>query len=182
MSQISETQAKRRMGFAPRMLASTAAAAAIVGLALGPAWTRLGDIAARAQFHGPDPEVWARLSPAIRVHLLAALAALGLGAVLMAARKGRRFHRLAGWGWVALVAVTALSSLFITSLNRGGWSILHLFTGWTLIALPLAVVAARRHRVVRHRRTMMGLFYGGFALNLFVAMIPGRALWALLFG
>ena len=40
---------------------------------------------------------------------------------------------------------------------------------------------AKRHNVGRHRRTMMGLFYGGFAINVFIALIPGRLLWEMLF-
>lgn len=51
------------------------------------------------------------------------------------------------------------------------------FTGWTLIVPPLAVLWARRHDVARHRRTMMGLFYGGFFFNAFIAFIPGRTMW-----
>ena len=89
---------------------------------------------------------------------------------------------MAGWVWVVLVSVTAGSTLFITSLNHGKWSILHLFTGWVLLVLPLAVMWAKRHNVARHRRTMMGLFYGGFAINLLIAFIPGRLLWTMLLG
>ena len=77
---------------------------------------------------------------------------------------------------------SAGSSLFITSLSPGRFSVLHLLTGWTLMVLPLAVIWARRHDVVRHRRVMMGLFYGGFAINLIVAFIPGRTLWSTFFG
>ena len=77
--------------------------------------------------------------------------------------------------------MTAGSTLFITSLNHGKWSLLHLITGWTLLILPLAVIWAKRHDVARHRRTMMGLFYGGFAINVFIALIPGRLLWEMLF-
>jgi uncharacterized membrane protein len=29
---------------------------------------------------------------------------------------------------------------------------------------------------------MMGLFYGGFVINLLIAFIPGRALWMMFFG
>jgi uncharacterized membrane protein len=57
-----------------------------------------------------------------------------------------------------------------------------LFTGWTLIVLPLGVLWARRHDMARHRRTMMGLFYGGFPINLAFAFIPGRTLWRMFFG
>lgn len=184
MSLQSQTQAGRRprLGFGPRFALSMAAAAVVVGLALGPLWGPVIRAVGGARPHAPDLAVFAGLSPAIKVHLFAALAALVLGAALMALRKGRRFHRLAGWAWVALVAVTAGSTLFITSLTPGRWSLLHLLTGWVLIILPLAVIAARRHAVAQHRRRMMGLFYGGFAINLFVALIPGRTLWAMFLG
>jgi uncharacterized membrane protein len=135
----------------------------------------------RGHLHAPNLTLFATQSPVIKLHLLAALAALTLGAALMWARKGRRFHRVAGWTWAALVATVAGSSLFITSLNHGRWSLIHLLTGWTLLILPLAVIWARRHDVARHRRAMMGLFYGGFAINLFIAFMPGRILWRLFF-
>jgi len=167
----------------PRYFAMTmAAVAVIVGLSLKGAWASLFAIAQSARLHAPDMALWNALSPAIKIHLLTALAALVLGAVLMTVRKGRTFHRVAGWVWVSLVSVTAGATLFITSLNHGKWSILHLFTGWVLLVLPLAVMWAKRHNVARHRRTMMGLFYGGFAINLFIALIPGRTLWMMFLG
>lgn len=158
------------------------AVSVLVAAATYPIRDRIGAAFALARPHAPDLDLFHRLPLAVKAHLLAALAALVLGAVLMVARKGRTFHRAAGWGWVVLVAVVAISSLFITSLNHGRWSLLHLLTGWTLIILPLAVIAARRHVVARHRRLMMGLFYGGFAINLLIAFIPGRVLWSLVLG
>jgi len=149
---------------------------------MGPMWPKVARVALAAQVHAPDPAIWARLSTAMKIHLLAALGALALGAVLMIVRKGRTFHRAAGWVWVSLVLVTAGATLFIKNLNHGNWSLLHVFTAWTLLFLPLAVLAAKRHNVARHRRHMMGLFYGGFAINLLIAFIPGRALWMMFFG
>ncbi|MDP1641436.1 MAG: DUF2306 domain-containing protein [Phenylobacterium sp.] len=145
-------------------------------------WPAIGRELAAARPHAPDFAVLAKLSPVVKIHLYTALAALVLGAVLMTARKGRTFHRTAGWMWVALVMTTAVSTLFITSLNQGRWSLIHLFTGWTLIILPLAVIWAKRRDVARHRRAMMGLFYGAFAVNLIIAFIPGRTMWTLFFG
>jgi uncharacterized membrane protein len=46
---------------------------------------------------------------------------------------------------------------------------------------PLASTAKRRN-VTAHRKTITGLFYGGFALNLFIAFIPGRTMWNLFLG
>jgi uncharacterized membrane protein len=181
MSSVSQTQ-PGAASYGWRFAAGMGVVALVVGVALKGAWPAVFRMAAAARPHVPDLALWAALPPAIKVHLLAALAALALGAVLMSLRKGRRFHRMAGWAWVSLVALVAGSSLFITSLNPGRLSLLHLFTGWVLIVLPLGVMWAKRHEVARHRRTMMGLFYGGFAVNLFIALIPGRTLWALLMG
>jgi uncharacterized membrane protein len=155
---------------------------AVLVVAMTPAREAVLRVAAAGRLHAPDLSLLAALSLPIKIHLATALAALVLGAFLMAVRKGRTFHRVAGWAWVSLVSVTAGATLFITSLNHGSWSFLHLFTGWVLIGLPLAVFAAKRHVVVRHRRHMMGLFYGGFAINLFIAFIPGRTLWMMFFG
>jgi uncharacterized membrane protein len=182
MSSVSQTPARRPMSFGLRFGLAMGVVAAIVGLSLGGAWKAVPAMALTARPHAPDVTLFMSLSPAIKVHLAAALAALVLGGVLMTVRKGRTFHRVAGWVWVSLALATAGATLFITSLNHGGWSLLHLFTGWTLIVLPLAVMWARRHDVARHRRTMMGLFYGGFAINLFIALIPGRTLWTMFLG
>jgi uncharacterized membrane protein len=185
MSSVSQTRPRFRLplsGVGRRLALSMLGVAIIVVAAIGPAGRDLAAMAARARLHAPDWALLARLPLAIQLHLGAALAALVLGGVLMSVRKGRLFHRTAGWVWVSLVSLVAGSSLFITSLNHGRLSILHLFTGWTLIVLPLAVMWAKRHEVARHRRTMMGLFYGGFAINLFIAFIPGRTMWLALFG
>jgi uncharacterized membrane protein len=135
-----------------------------------------------ARPHAPDLGLLMAQPAVIKVHLFAALAAIGLGAVMMLSRKGRAFHRAAGWTWVGLMAVVAGSSLFITGLNGDHWSLIHLLSGWTLIVLPLAVLAARRHEVKRHRGTMMGLFYGGLLLAGALAFIPGRLMWNLFLG
>ncbi|MDP2215261.1 DUF2306 domain-containing protein [Phenylobacterium sp.] len=161
---------------------SMAVVLAVLAGAMWGIWPAIWRELAAARPHAPDFAVLASLSPVVRIHLYTALAALGLGAVLMAARKGRMFHRTAGWIWVALVMTTAVSTLFITSLSPGRWSLIHLFTGWTLIILPLAVMWARRRDVTRHRRAMMGLFYGAFAINLAFTFIPGRTMWDLFFG
>lgn len=100
----------------------------------------------------------------LQIHVLAALAAAALGAVMMLSRKGARFHRTVGWVWVSLAGAVALSSLFIVGINGDYWSFIHILSALTLFSLPVAVLAARRHDVKKHRREMMGLFYGGFVI------------------
>lgn len=182
MSSVSQTPARAGMTFRLRFALGMGFVALVLFLSMRGAFGGVLHAAMAARPHAPDMALFAGLTPAIKIHLVAALAALVLGAVLMLNRKGRTFHRVAGWAWVSLVSVVAGSTLFITSLNHGKWSLLHLFTGWTLLVLPLAVIWAKRHDVARHRRTMMGLFYGGFAINLLIAFIPGRTMWSMFFG
>ena len=132
-----------------------------------------------ARLHGPDLALLSRTSPVILVHLALGVVALVVGAILMAGRKGARLHRVLGWAWVLAVSIVAVTSLFIQTLNPGHFTLIHLLSGYVIIALPLAVSAARRHDAARHRRYMNGLFYGGFALNLVFVLLPGRFVWNL---
>jgi uncharacterized membrane protein len=139
--------------------------------------------AARAgRLHAPDLAPLFAQSMVAQAHVYGAIAALLLGGVLMTLRKGAPLHRAMGWAWAAIMAMVAGVSLFITGLNGDHWSLIHLFSGWTLIALPIALVAARRRNVRLHSRFMMGLFYGGLVINGFIAFIPGRTMWRVFFG
>ena len=181
MSHISQTNSGRG-AYVLRALVVYAVITALVLVAIRPVAHGIGHLSLRGHLHGFDENLFAGLSLAIKIHILAAVTALGLGGALMIIRKGQTFHRRAGWVWVCLVAVVAGSSLFIRGLNGGHLSLLHLITGWVLLITPLAVLAAKRHQVARHRRAMMGLFFGGFFFNAFVAFIPGRTMWQLFFG
>lgn len=182
MSSISQTPRRVPMSFGVRFGLSMAVVVVIVAVSMGNVLGPVVRLVAQADPHLPNLALFMALSPVIKVHLITALAALVLGGVLMTVRKGRTFHRVAGWVWVSLVMVTAGATIFIRELNHGNWSWLHLFTGWVLLITPPAVIWAKRHDVRRHRRTMMGLFYGGFAINLLFAFIPGRTLWMMFFG
>ena len=182
MSTQSQTFARRPIGFGVRFALGMVAVAIILAVSLRDAWPGLAGMFAEARLHAPDMALFAAQSTAIKIHLVAALVAIVLGAALMAVRKGRTFHRVAGWAWVSLVGVAAGSTLFITTLNHGSWSLLHLITGWVLLGLPLAVFWAKRRKIRHHRGMMMGLFYGGFAINVFIAALPGRLLWEMLLG
>ncbi len=119
-------------------------------------------------------------SATVQLHAFAALAALGLGLVQLLAPKGTLPHRRLGWAWVGLMAVVAISSFWITA--RGAYSWIHLISGWTLLVLPLAVLAARRGRVVTHGRSMMSLFLGALVIAGAFTLLPGRIMGAVVFG
>lgn len=132
--------------------------------------------------HAPDWALFLGLPLQIQVHVLAAVAALALGTIILALPKGRGPHKALGWSWVVAMATTAASSLFITGLNGDFYSAIHLLTGWTLIALPMAVVAIRKRNVMTHRRIMTGLYIGGLLLAGLFSFIPGRFMFEFLFG
>ena len=121
--------------------------------------------------------------PAIQLHAFTALAAFALGAIQLGAPKGTLPHRTVGWIWVALMVIVAGSSFFIHELRVwGAWSPIHLLSVFTLVALPLAVLHARRHRVGRHRNAMIAIFVGALVIAGLFTFMPGRIMHAVLFG
>lgn len=132
--------------------------------------------------HAPDWRLLMTAPPVIQLHVVAAMAALAIGTVLLIGVKGTRLHRTLGWTWVAAMGATAVSSLFIRAINPGAFSLIHLLSGWTIVALPMAVYAARRHRVAAHRRAMTGMFVGGLIVAGLLTFLPGRLMWAIFFG
>ena len=117
----------------------------------------------------------------IELHLAAALLGLGLGAAVLARRKGTPSHRWLGRAWVALMTLTALSSFWILEIRDGaGFSVIHLLSAWTLASLFLAVRAIRRGNVRMHKAFMVGTFLGlaGAGPG---ASAPRRMLYAFLF-
>jgi uncharacterized membrane protein len=133
-------------------------------------------------FKGPDWALWAQLSWVIKLHILAALSALAIGALILLRPKGSGFHKALGWGWVVAMATTAVSSLWITQLNGNVWSFVHLLSGWTIVALPMAIFAIRNRKVDAHRRAMTGIFVGGLIVAGSLSFIPGRFMFEFFFG
>lgn len=139
---------------------------------------RLGDISV----HAPNWALWADVSWVVIFHVATALSALLIGTIILFRRKGTGFHKTLGWSWVIAMAATAISSLFITGLNGNYWSIIHLLSGWTIIALPMGVWAIRNRKVDAHRRTMTRMFVGGLVVAGLLTFIPGRIMFETFFG
>lgn len=108
------------------------------------------------------------------MHLLSALAALVLGGVQLARRKGTRGHRVLGWIWVALMTTAAVSSLWMPAFMRLNW--IHLFTLVTAISLPMAIWQIRHGKPEKHAGTMRGLYTGGLVIAGAFTLSPGRLL------
>lgn len=121
-------------------------------------------------------------SPAIQIHVAAALAAFLLGAVVLFRRKGDRLHRLGGRVWVALMLVVTLSSFFIHTIRLwGAWSPIHLLSVFTILSLGLGVWMIRRRNIQAHRRTMQGTFAGSLVIAGLFTFVPGRIMHEVLF-
>lgn len=122
-------------------------------------------------------------SPAIQIHMIAALMALGVGAVIFSRRKGTKLHKGLGRLWVCLMAVVALSSFMIHEIKVwGDFSPIHLISIFTLISLPMAIYHARKGNIIAHQRTMKGTYVGGLLVAGALTFLPGRLNFQLFFG
>jgi uncharacterized membrane protein len=122
-------------------------------------------------------------APAIRLHAFAAMTAFALGIVQLSAPKGTLPHRTIGWIWVTLMAIVGASSFWIHELRLWGpWSPIHLLSIYTLVMLPLAVWAAHRHAVDRHRRAMTSIFLGALVIAGLFTLVPGRIMYKVVLG
>ena len=122
-------------------------------------------------------------SPVIQVHAFAAMGAFALGLLQLAAPKGTLPHRTVGWIWVVLMLAVAVSSFWIHEIRLlGPFSPIHLLSILTLVTVPLAVLAARRHRVVTHRKAMTSIFLGALVIAGLFTFMPGRIMHQAAFG
>jgi uncharacterized membrane protein len=136
--------------------------------------------------HQPDFSPILEASLPIKLHLLAILGAVLVGAVQLGRVKGDRLHRSLGWLWVGAIMMTALSALLIHAPvglpSIGGVGVLHIFSVIVLVSAPAAVLAARRGNLRRHAGTMSSLYIGGLGVAGLFAFLPGRILWQVFFG
>lgn len=140
-----------------------------------------------AAFENPQVRFRIDLSPyfaeplAVRIHVVAALSAFFIGLILLTAPKGFKLHKTLGWSWVIAMAVTAVSSFFITGLMGDVYSPIHAISAWTLLGLPFGVAAARRKQIRKHRQQMTGMFFGAMIIAGLFTFLPGRLMWHIFF-
>ncbi len=134
---------------------------------------------------------WQGVPPIVWGHLLSIMVATALTPVMLLRRKGTRSHRQLGYVWVTAMVLTALTSLFFkTSPWRAGnlgvftgdVSFIHILSVWVLIQVPLLVVRARRHDVVRHERGVRGIVAGALLIAGFFTFPFHRLLGSWLLG
>src|SRR5512139_1709463 len=116
-------------------------------------------------------------APQIPVHAFAALAAFAIGVVQLTAPKGTLPHRTLGWIWVVLMAVVAISSLWIHEIRLvGPFSPIHILSIFVPVMLVLAVLHARRHNVRGHKKAMTSIFFGALIIAGVFTFLPGRVM------
>lgn len=117
----------------------------------------------------------------VKLHVLGAVSAFVIGIVLLRGVKGSGLHRKLGYTWVAAMGLAAISSFFITGLNGHNYSFIHGISAWTVVALPMAVAAARRKNIRKHARGMTSAFVGGLLVAGLFTFLPGRMMWSIFF-
>ena len=118
----------------------------------------------------------------IQVHALSAIGALGLGLVQFAAPKGAIPHRILGYVWVALMAITAGTAFFIRSHPDGHFSWIHIFVPLVLFGVVDLSVRARRGLTGKHRAAAITLFLGALVIPGAFTFLPGRLMNQVVFG
>ncbi len=130
-----------------------------------------------------------QLTPTIAIHMTAALGALLIGPVALWARKGSaqrpRLHRAFGYAWVTLMVLAAASALFIRDYrlpNIAGYTPIHLLVPVTVWSLVGGFWYLARKDIVRHRKTMQGLYFSACVGAGAFTLLPSRYLGQLVWG
>ena len=127
-------------------------------------------------------DVFFSASPAIVIHTLFALVALGLGTAMFIRKKGTPSHKLIGKTFVLFMAVTAFSALFIKGLNGDQFSFIHLFVPLSFYAIWELFYYVRKGNIKKHEKAVKGLFFGALLIPGFLSFLPGRLMWRVFFG
>lgn len=116
----------------------------------------------------------------IQLHAASAIAAVGLGAVQLAAPKGTLPHRQLGYVWVALMLIVAVTAIFIRT--GGSFSWIHIFVPLTLFGVAGLIIQARKGLLARHRGTVLGLYIGALMIPGVFSFLPGRLMHTVFLG
>lgn len=118
---------------------------------------------------------------AIMFHVATVIPCVPLGLYLLIARKGDAVHKALGKLWIALMVITATSTLFIHEGMALSW--IHIFVPLTYRASWLIVSSARKGDIKRHKAEIVSLFLGALMIpGVFAIILPGRLMNVMLFG
>lgn len=128
-------------------------------------------------------ELFSQLTPAIWIHLVAAISALVIGPVALTVRKGSTLHRSAGYVWLTLMLVAAGSAVFIRDHNLpniAGYTPIHLLVLLTVYWVVKGLRAAMKGQIQVHRQAMRSLYISACVVAGLFTLLPQRTLGQLL--
>jgi uncharacterized membrane protein len=128
----------------------------------------------------PRPSVLLAASPLVQAHVVAAVATVLGGLIILSLRKGDQRHRTTGWLVAAASAITIGTALCIYA-QPGRFTPAHAGALLATGALPYALWAANRHKARLHRR-LMGAMMIIVAVSGVLAFMPGRMMYDVVFG
>jgi uncharacterized membrane protein len=119
----------------------------------------------------------------VRIHLATVIPAFLIGTwLIFFSAKGARIHRFTGGVYLALMTITAITTLFFRILDPGKLSFIHLFIPLTLGGVVSTIVALSRGNIAAHKRPMVGLYFGALLIAGGFTLLPGRLMHAVFFG
>ncbi|MCB1517279.1 MAG: DUF2306 domain-containing protein [Hyphomicrobiaceae bacterium] len=111
----------------------------------------------------------------IQLHAISATEALLLGAYVLWAKKGGRWHKILGYIWVTNMAIAITTSWFINELRMfGPFSVIHILSAWSTYVLIRSIIHARQRNFAAQMGLMRGLYFGGLGVAAVLAFAPGR--------
>jgi len=109
---------------------------------------------------------------------VAAILAIVLFLIITFVRRGSKIHKLTGRIWIVIIAITAISSFWISEINHlWGFSAIHLLSIFTLVNCYVGVAAIRRGNLHAHRSGMRGIAIGGLLVAGLLSFMPGRVMY-----
>lgn len=126
-------------------------------------------------------EYFTQASTAIQIHIVVAMGALCLGALMFIRKKGTPSHKMIGRIFAILMFTTAASAIFIRQINDGSFSFIHIFVPVTFFALAETFWYIRKGNLKGHMRAVKGLFFGALLIPGALSFLPGRTMWMLFF-
>ncbi|WGI20534.1 DUF2306 domain-containing protein [Amylibacter sp. IMCC11727] len=118
---------------------------------------------------------FAEASLVIQIHVLTALAAAILGPIALLRKRKDRIHKVTGYVWVTVMAITALTSFFIWTIRVVGvFSPIHILSVITIIGLVQAIYRIKQRDIFGHRRVLWRLYYQAIGLAGLFSFLPQR--------
>ncbi len=120
---------------------------------------------------------------AVQLHLLTIALAIILTLLILFGAKGTKSHKLMGRIWALSMLFTSFVSFFIHDLRPpNGFSPIHGLSIFTIFAVGIGWMAARKGQIKRHKRAMLSVVIGGLVIAGAFTFMPGRLMHNLFFG